>query len=38
MPMPLPRRNSIDFSTEILKEADSSAKFENQLSDYSLRR
>jgi hypothetical protein len=35
MPMPLPRRNSIDFSKEI---NDGDKKFENQQSDFSHRR
>ncbi|XP_011290718.1 phosphatidate phosphatase LPIN1 isoform X4 [Musca domestica] len=39
MTLPLPRRNSIDFSKESAKESDEpSHKFENQISDYSHRR
>lgn len=33
--LPLPRRNSIDFSKE---SEDTGKKFENQISDFSLRR
>ncbi|XP_073813667.1 phosphatidate phosphatase LPIN isoform X3 [Musca autumnalis] len=39
MTLPLPRRNSIDFSKESAKESDEpSHKFENQISDYTHRR
>ncbi|XP_020806140.1 phosphatidate phosphatase LPIN2 isoform X4 [Drosophila serrata] len=39
LPMPLPRRNSIDFSKEEPKEAAvEGGKFENQVSDYTQRR
>ncbi|XP_053963858.1 phosphatidate phosphatase LPIN3 isoform X2 [Anastrepha ludens] len=37
LPLPLPRRNSIDFSKETEKE-DQVPKFENQVSDFSHRR
>ncbi|XP_017469437.1 PREDICTED: phosphatidate phosphatase LPIN2 isoform X1 [Rhagoletis zephyria] len=37
LPLPLPRRNSIDFSKETVKE-DQVPKFENQVSDFSHRR
>ncbi|XP_017126336.1 phosphatidate phosphatase LPIN3 isoform X7 [Drosophila elegans] len=39
LPLPLPRRNSIDFSKEEPKQAAvEGSKFENQVSDYSQRR
>ncbi|XP_022223952.2 phosphatidate phosphatase LPIN2 isoform X2 [Drosophila obscura] len=39
IPLPLPRRNSIDFSKEEPKEAAADGKhFENQASDYTMRR
>ncbi|KAH8291115.1 hypothetical protein KR054_008825 [Drosophila jambulina] len=39
LPLPLPRRNSIDFSKEEPKEAAvEGGKFENQVSDYTQRR
>ncbi|KRJ98357.1 phosphatidate phosphatase LPIN2 isoform X4 [Drosophila yakuba] len=39
LPLPLPRRNSIDFSKEEPKEAVvEGSKFENQVSDYTQRR
>ncbi|KAH8284612.1 hypothetical protein KR018_005455 [Drosophila ironensis] len=39
MPLPLPRRNSIDFSKEEPKEVVvEGSKFENQVSDYTQRR
>ncbi|XP_017072747.1 phosphatidate phosphatase LPIN3 isoform X3 [Drosophila eugracilis] len=39
LPLPLPRRNSIDFSKEEPKEAAvEGSKFENQVSDYTQRR
>ncbi|XP_052843397.1 phosphatidate phosphatase LPIN2 isoform X4 [Drosophila gunungcola] len=39
LPLPLPRRNSIDFSKEEPKQAAvEGGKFENQVSDYSQRR
>ncbi|XP_065367540.1 phosphatidate phosphatase LPIN3 isoform X3 [Calliphora vicina] len=38
LPLPLPRRNSIDFSKESPKDEEISVKFENQVSDYSHRR
>ncbi|KAH8402112.1 hypothetical protein KR009_009839 [Drosophila setifemur] len=39
LPLPLPRRNSIDFSKEETKEAAvEGKKFENQVSDYTQRR
>ncbi|XP_039479367.1 phosphatidate phosphatase LPIN3 isoform X4 [Drosophila santomea] len=39
LPLPLPRRNSIDFSKEEPKEAVAEgSKFENQVSDYTQRR
>ncbi|XP_075168983.1 phosphatidate phosphatase LPIN3-like isoform X2 [Haematobia irritans] len=39
LPLPLPRRNSIDFSKESAKESDDQpSKFENQVSDFTYRR